>query len=213
MPLFLNACGARLSGDNPGTMVTLPEMGPRDEDLMRQTQAGEFSAFEELVRRYRGPLLRVAASKLGDRLAAEDVVQESLLAAFAARHTFNPQFAFRTWMWTILLRLCQKHRQRENRPVRAGGSIDPVWADASTGPGVTGLEQLLQNERQDLLHQALAEIPEAEADAVRLRFFAGLKFEEIAVAMTSSVSGAKQRVKHGLERLADRLPMLSGGES
>jgi RNA polymerase sigma-70 factor, ECF subfamily len=188
-------------------------MEPRDEDLMRRTQVGEFSAFEELVRRYRGPLLRVAASKLGDRLAAEDLVQESLLAAFAARQTFNPQFAFRTWMWTILLRLCQKYRQRESRPVRAGGSVDPQWVDANAGRDHCGLEQLLQSERQDLLHQALAELPEAEADALRLRFFAGLKFEEIAAAMASSVSGAKQRVKHGLERLADRLPMLSGGES
>lgn len=184
-----------------------------DEDLMRRAQAGELSAFEELVRRYRGPLLRVAASKLNDRLAAEDLVQEALLAAFAARHTFNPQYAFRTWMWTILLRLCQKHRQRESRPVRAGGSIDPVWADATAGCKACGLDQLLQSERQDLLHHALTELPEAEADALRLRFFAGLKFEEIAVAMVSSVSGAKQRVKHGLERLADRLRMLSGEES
>ncbi len=188
-------------------------MDARDEDLMRRAQAGELSAFEELVGRYRGPLLRVAASKLTDRLAAEDLVQEALLAAFAARHTFNPQFAFRTWMWTILLRLCEKHRQRESRPIRAGGSIDPVWADASAGSGASGLEQLLLSERQDLLHHALTELPEAEADALRLRFFAGLKFEEIAAAMASSVSGAKQRVKHGLERLADRLQMLSGGES
>lgn len=187
-------------------------MEPRDEDLMRRTQAGEFAAFEELVRRYRGPLIRVAASKLNDRLAAEDVVQESLLAAFAARHTFNPQFAFRTWMWTILLRLCQKSLQRERRPVRAGGSIDPQ-AVQTAGPDASGLEQLLQSERQDMLHQALAALPEAEADAVRLRFFAGLKFEEIAAAMASSVSGAKQRVKHGLERLADRLPLLLGDES
>lgn len=188
-------------------------MDVRDEELMRRSQAGELSAFEELVRRYRGPLIRVAASKLGDRLVAEDLVQEALLAAFAARHTFNPQFAFRTWMWTILLRLCQKHRQRESRPIRAGGSIDPTWVDGTPAMCGCGLDQLLQSEREDLLHQALNVLPEAEADALRLRFFGGLKFEEIAVAMDSSVSGAKQRVKHGLERLADRLQMLSGGES
>ena len=188
-------------------------MEPHDEELMRRTQSGEFAAFEVLVRRYRGPLVRVAASKLNDRLAAEDVVQESLLAAFAARHTFNPQFAFRTWMWTILLRLCQKYHQREQRPVRAGGSIDPLAVQSHAGQDIGGLEQLLQSERQALLHQALAALPEAEADALRLRFFAGLKFEEIAAAMASSVSGAKQRVKHGLERLADRLPLLWGDES
>lgn len=188
-------------------------MEPRDEVLMGHLQGGDSAAFEVLVRRYRGPLLRVAASKLGDRIAAEDVVQEALLAAFAARHTFNPQYSFRTWMWTILLRLCQKHRYRESRPVRAGGSCDPVWADENAGRDASGLDHLLVTERENLLHESLKELPEAEADALRLRFFAGLKFEEIAAAMASSVSGAKQRVKHGLERLADRLQMLSGEEA
>jgi RNA polymerase sigma-70 factor (ECF subfamily) len=181
-----------------------------DATLMRRVQAGETAPFEELVRRYRGPLARVAFSKLGDAAGTEDVVQETFLAVFAARATFNPRFAFRTWLWTILLRLCARRRLRGQRPGEIGGLIDPQLADQRPAAADSVLAQVLRDEEQSLVHAALAELPEAEADALRLRFFGGLKFEEIAIAMQSSVSGAKQRVKHGLERLSVRFQPAAG---
>ena len=185
-------------------------MSDSDEHLMRLAQQGRTDAFEELVRRYRAPLLRVAISKLGDAVAAEDVVQEALLAAYAARQTFNPQFAFRTWLWTIALRLCQRQWKRNAAP---GGMIEPAAADAMSIQADTGLDQLLRTERSDLLQRALDTIPEPQADAIRLRFFGGLPYEDIAAAMQSSVSGAKQRVRLGLERLALQLRHWAGTES
>jgi len=183
-----------------------------DEDLMRQVQAGRHAAFEDLVARYRPVLVRVAVSKLGDRSIGEDIVQETLLAAFAARHTFNPHYSFRTWLWTILLHLCAQQWKRQQSPSRKGGMIDPHAADATVHGGESALDGLLRNERCDLLQRALAELPEPQADALRLRFYGGLSFEEVAAAMSSSISGAKQRVKHGLERLAERLRTLAGVE-
>uniref|UniRef100_A0A7C2PG34 RNA polymerase sigma factor n=1 Tax=Schlesneria paludicola TaxID=360056 RepID=A0A7C2PG34_9PLAN len=188
-------------------------MPDSDEILMRLAQEGRTDAFEELVRRYRGALLRVAWSKLGDAAAAEDVVQEALLAAYAARHTFNPQFAFRTWLWTIALRLCQRQWKRVKSPSQNGGMIEPAQVDSLPGLAETGLDQLLRSERVDVLHRALNALPEPQADALRLRFFGGLPYEDIAAAMQSSVSGAKQRVKLGLERLAVQLRQWSGTES
>jgi RNA polymerase sigma-70 factor (ECF subfamily) len=184
-----------------------------DDELMRRTQAGDTAAFEDLVCRYRPALLRLAVSKLADRTAAEDAVQEALLAAYAARHTFNPAFAFRTWLWTILLHVCQRSWKRgERRAVIQGRPAGSPGVGVPAG-GDTALERLLREERADQLHAALSCLPEAEADAIRLRFFGGLKFDEIAAAMNSSVSGAKQRVKHGLERLAAHLQQMTEVES
>jgi RNA polymerase sigma-70 factor, ECF subfamily len=190
-------------------MLVMPDS---DETLMRLAQQGRTDAFEELVRRYRTPLLRVAVSKLGDAAAAEDVVQETLLAAYAARQTFNPQYAFRTWLWTIALRLCQRQWKRKASLRAAGGMIEPTAADATPGLVETALDGLLRSERADLLQQALNTLPEAQADALRLRFFGGLPYEDIAAAMQSSVSGAKQRVRLGLERLAVQLRHWAGTE-
>ena len=187
-------------------------MAISDEDLMRQVQAGRHAAFETLVARYRPALVRVAVSKLGDRAHGEDVVQETLLAVFAARHTFDPRYSFRTWLWTILLHLCAQHWKRQKSHALRGGVIDPHAADATAANSETALDGLLRSERCDLLQRALAELPEPQADALRLRFFGGLSFDEVAAAMSSSVSGAKRRVKHGLEQLAKHLRTLAGVE-
>jgi RNA polymerase sigma-70 factor (ECF subfamily) len=160
-------------------------------------------------------LLHVAWSKLGDRAWAEDIVQETFLAAFTARATYNPRFAFRTWVWTILLNLCRRQWQRrESRPrERSLSNLPPAELASYHEPLThdTALAQLLGTERREQVHRLLARLPEAQADAIRLRFFGGLQFSEIALAMASSVSGAKQRVKHGLIELAEQL-RESGGD-
>ncbi len=69
----------------------------------------------------------------------------------------------------------------------------------------TGLSRLLLLERREQLAALLNDLPEPQGDALRLRFFGGLKFSEIADAMKSSVSGAKRRVQTGLLALAEKL--------
>jgi RNA polymerase sigma-70 factor (ECF subfamily) len=180
-----------------------------DTEIMRRVQAGEIELFDLLVARYRPALLRVAWSKLGHTAWAEDVVQEALLAAFAARGTYKPQFAFRTWLWTILLNLCRRQWQRrEGRPREYSCSGPGSWnsngmAEPSTGE--TGLAQALRTERREKIHQSLLKLPEPQADALRLRFLAELPFAEIALTMNSSLSAAKQRVRQGLLALANLL--------
>jgi RNA polymerase sigma-70 factor (ECF subfamily) len=182
--------------------------------IMQAVQAGQVELFDQLVLQYRGPLLNVAWSKLGDPNWAEDVVQETFLAAFAARDTYNPAFAFRTWIWTILLNLCRrqwKRRESRNRKqpaafASAGGTVIP--AEPATYD--TPLANLLQVERREQVHVLLDSLPEVQADALRLRFFGGLQFAEIALAMDSSLGAAKQRVKSGLITLAEKLRKNAG---
>jgi RNA polymerase sigma-70 factor, ECF subfamily len=180
-----------------------------DLQIMRRVQAGEVELFDLLVERYRGPLLNVAWSKLGNRTWAEDVVQEAFLAGFASRATYNPQFAFRTWLWSILLNLCRRHWQRrESRPrehslPRAGDTHLAGYREPATYESAPAL--LLRVESRAEVHQLLGRLPEVQADALRLRFFGGLQYAEIALAMDSSLGAAKQRVKNGLAALANRL--------
>lgn len=171
-----------------------------DAQLMLEVQAGDDGLFDELIVRHRPALLRFAGSMLGDAHAAEDAVQEALLAAYSARATYNPRFAFSTWVYTILLNICRRQRRRTQAATTARSAFLPVAAIAETP-----LDRLLQTERREQLIELLAELPDVEADALRLRFFAGLQFDEIALAMDSSLTGAKVRVRRGLERLAERL--------
>ncbi len=169
---------------------------------MLRVQAGEHSVFAELVDRFRPRLLRFANSKLGDRALAEDVVQETFLAVFVSRGTYNPSFAFSTWIWTILLNLCSKAARspRESRWRRMESASGGVLANHPAPVPSAAVSQ--GDEDREELQRWLRELPDAEADALRLRFFGELSFDEIAAAMESSVSGAKVRVRRGLERLS-----------
>lgn len=189
-------------------------MNLEDSEIMQRVQAGQVDLFDLLVRRYRSVLTNVAYSKLGDGAWAEDVVQETFLAAFAARATYNPQFAVRTWLWTILLNLCRRQwKRRESRPRERQWSISHEDDTGSYNEPVThdtALAQILRTERSAAVHQLLCRLPESRADALRLRFFGGLQFAEIALAMGSSVGAAKQRVKFGLAELAEQLRHTGG---
>ncbi len=188
-----------------------------DAEIMRRVQGGQLELFDELVVRYRNALLRVAWSKLGDRDWAEDVVQEALLAAFAARRTYKPQFAVRTWLWTILLNLCRKQwkRRAQKRPRLSYTPLNwPEFTDVPEPADYqTGLTGALTAERRRIVAEMLSRLPEPQADAIRLRFFGDLKYAEIAQAMDSAVSTAKVRVRNGLWKLAKLLKEHEGGSS
>jgi RNA polymerase sigma-70 factor (ECF subfamily) len=177
-----------------------------DADILSRVQNGEQELFGQLVVRYAARFLRVATSKLGDRVSAEDVVQETFLAAFAARDSYNSRFAVSTWLWTILLNRCRaRWKHWCQRPWEQGAvAIDAMW-DSLQQEEPSTLAQLIAAEDSALLHRLLNELPEPQADALRLRFFGGLAYEEIATAMDSSLSGAKRRVKTGLEKLSTQL--------
>jgi len=175
---------------------------------MRDVQLGRSESFEELVRRYRSALLHLAFSKLSDPASAEDVVQETFLAVFAARQSYRVDAPFRTWLWTIALNLCKRYALRAARSAssrRALESSQIEWSQPVSAKA-TNLQPLLRTEQNEQLRFALEQLPEAQADALRLRFFGELKFEEIAAAMDCSLNGAKMRVKHGLIKLARLLP-------
>lgn len=179
-----------------------------DATIMKRICAGEYLLFDELVLRYRDRLLRFAWSKYGKQTAAEDLVQEAFLSAFAARETYNSDFAFSTWLWTIFLNLCRRHYKRELRQPRemVRSSFGTTSATVIPEPcsSETPLHAVLQTEQFELLALYLTELPEVQADALRLRFFGGMKFSEIALTMDCSLSAAKIRVKNGLLQLAHR---------
>lgn len=181
-----------------------------DSQLMRRVQGGDLQAFATLFRRYRGPLLGMAESRLRERELAEDVVQETFLCAFKSRRTFRLEANFRTWLWTILFHQCHRHhhrrqhhlgqRQAEGIDGEASQLLQLLESQEPLPP-----EQAIARERRARLDEVLAQLAPAQADALRLRFFGELKFREIADTMECSLLTAKNRVKAGLLKMAELL--------
>jgi RNA polymerase sigma-70 factor (ECF subfamily) len=197
-----------------GKSVDTPAMNdaPGDGVIIAAVLAGKRERFAELVQRYQRPLLRVAFSRLGRPDWSEDVVQETFLCALKWIRTYDSRFSFRTWLWTILLNQCHRHWKKHSRGVLVGNWAElddrhSLYAElvrrlaSDDGPA----EEAAAREQSRLLDALLLRLPEAQADALRLRFFGGLTFPEIAAAMGCSLSTAKNRVKWGLTKLAEFL--------
>jgi RNA polymerase sigma-70 factor, ECF subfamily len=170
-----------------------------DGMLVAATLAGDDDAFAQLMGRYRGALLKAAVSRVGRREVAEEAVQEAFLCAHRWLATYDSRFSFRTWLWTILLNQCARQGKREARQSLPNCS-EGVLVEPAASP--SPLDEMLARETSERLHELLARLPEAQADALRLRFFGGLTFPEIAAAMECSEAGAKHRVKASLLKLA-----------
>jgi RNA polymerase sigma-70 factor (ECF subfamily) len=192
-----------------------------DGEALAASLAGDSDAFEVLVRRYQSALFRTAFGRLGRRDWAEDAVQETFYCAFKSLSSYNSLYSFRTWLWTILLNQCRRQYQKERRRPEDGSSGESPTGPAgqesfsALGPALAcprplPLADVMAREQTERLALLLAELPESQADAVRLRFHGGLTFPEIAASLGCSLSSAKNWVRLGLLAIGERLPKESG---
>ena len=95
-----------------------------EQQLVQRCKDGSEAAFAELVRRYRPRLFTLAYRLTSDRESAEDVVQETFVAAFRAIDRFEPKPSLSAWLNTILIRIASRAAAKaESRP---RGSLDAM---------------------------------------------------------------------------------------
>lgn len=103
-----------------------------DQDLLALHVKGDPDAFGELVRRHRDRLWAVALRTLGDREEAADAVQDALVSAYRAAHTFRGQSAVTTWLHRITVNACldraRKAASRKTSPSTTPSAWSSCWS-------------------------------------------------------------------------------------
>jgi RNA polymerase sigma-70 factor, ECF subfamily len=146
--------------------------------------------------RVHGPALgRLCMAFTGVRAEADELVQETLLAAHDSFGSFRRDGTVRAWLFGIARRLCAKHVAARPRPELRLRLVH----DASRGPGADDL--LMQRQLAERARAALDALGPHEREAVVLRYQAGLSFREIAEACSIDEATARKRVSRALGRL------------
>jgi RNA polymerase sigma-70 factor (ECF subfamily) len=185
---------------------------PTEGELIEAAREGHASAFDRLLAPYRAPLYRLALHRLADAEAAEDVVQETFLCVYRYLATYDSRLSFRTWLWTIHVRQCGRWAKRRScRPDAA--SADPLALETPDGRENRPDVICERRDQSALLREALERLPAKQADALQLRFFAGLTFPEIARSLGCSELTAKNRVRAGLTALSGSIGDPAGAAS
>ncbi|MFI6106171.1 RNA polymerase sigma factor SigM [Streptomyces sp. NPDC051310] len=176
-----------------------------DQDLLARHVAGDPDAFGELVRRHRDRLWAVALRTLGDREEAADAVQDALVSAFRAAHTFRGQSAVTTWLHRITVNACvdraRKAATRRTSPVEDTERLEQLLEPHESAEAPA--------ERQDLhreLLAALAKLPPDQRAALVLVDMQGYPVAEAAGILDVPTGTVKSRCARGRARL---LPMLT----
>lgn len=180
-----------------------------DLDLLRRANRGEDEAFHELVDRHAEALFGLAFYLVGNRIDAEDVVQETLLGAFRNAGSFEGRSSVETWLRGILMRQAARHhrssyRRRENKTVSFSEGASNAF---ESKPTMSAAEA--SNVRMDVL-AGLDELTADHREVIVLREIEGLSYQEIADTLNvprGTVESRLYRARRELrEWLSDYMP-------
>jgi len=184
--------------ESRGEDAQVEERSPSDGDLIRRVARRDAHAFEALYHRYARPVFGLALRRLGDRMRAEDAVQETFAAVWRSARTYKPdRGAGAPWLYAVARNaIVDRARGRSEPP----GEIPDTAAD-EPGPAERAEESYVTWR----VHRALEGLPRKERDVIELAYYGGLSQSEVADFLSIPLGTVKTRTRAGLGRLADLL--------
>lgn len=165
--------------------------------LVAAAQGGDQGAFGELVARFQDKAYAIAYGRLGDEGLAEEAAQDAFMEAFVSLSTLHEPAAFLAWFRTIVLHCC-------NRLAR-GKQLQAVPLEEADEALMDTPDPAEEHEMQDVVRNAVEELPEHERMVISLFHIAGYSQVEIAAFLEVPVTTVKKRLHDARKRLKERM--------
>jgi RNA polymerase sigma-70 factor (ECF subfamily) len=173
-----------------------------DRALVERVKAGDDAAFERLFSRHAERIFRFASRMCRHAQDAEDILQDTFLAAYRHLNTFGGKARFTTWLYTIAANSCRRTRRRAS----AAATIE----EADRGDGRVPVDdwtrrpdvQAMRKDTRRAIEDAVAGLPKDQRLVLVLRDMEGLPAEEVGRITGASVAAVKSRLHRA--RLAVR---------
>jgi RNA polymerase sigma-70 factor, ECF subfamily len=199
---------------------TLPPMEP-DEELLRRLRAGDERAFVMLVERHNGAMLRLALSFVPSRAVAEEVVQDTWLAALRGLAAFEGRSSLKTWLFAILVNRARTTGVREARSVPvadAGPAVDASRFGPDGAWAVPPEHWIEEAENRidavklaDQLRVLLDTLPVRQREVVLLRDVEELSSADVCHVLAISEANQRVLLHRGRAKLRQALESELGG--
>lgn len=180
----------------------------QDEVLVVAAILGDLQAFDELVRRYRQPVLRLAKSIAGPA-DADDIAQDAWLLAFKSLPGIDNPQKFASWLMVITRHRALRHRQK-TRAQRARQMPMDVFLleqfSAITLPAVQS--DAARSDEDERINIALEALPAEYSMVMKMRFFDAIPLKKIASFLDLPLSTVKWRIFKGKALLLDEIKRL-----
>lgn len=171
-----------------------------DEDLITLVERGDPDAFEVIYERHSTVAYSLAFRLLGERQAAEDLVQDAFLAVWRGAAGYSVgRGSVRTWMLSILHNRGVDRLRTLAAQARRQDALEQVELRRPGAPDAAALG--VQNAIAGSVRQELGDLPAEQNEVLRLAYYGGFTHHEIADMLELPLGTVKSRMRLGLERL------------
>lgn len=166
-----------------------------DQELIKQLKEGNESAFKIIVEKWQDMVFNTCMGLVQDANDAEDVAQEVFIQVYESVDQFKGESKFSTWLYRIAVTKSLDHLRKKKRKKRFaflqslfGVNEEEVIQDPEFHhPGV----KLENKEQAAVLFKAIAKLPDNQKAAFTLHKLEGLSYQEVAEALSTTVSSVE----------------------
>jgi RNA polymerase sigma-70 factor (ECF subfamily) len=193
--------------DDPAPDRPAPPGDASDDELIDSTLAGRSAAYGDLVRRYQDRLFNAVMHIIGNRVEAEDVVQDAFVQAFVKLDSFKRDSGFYTWIYRIAFNGAISRRRRHRietsiEHTREATGDEPLDHRGSPSDPLEIREQGL------LINQALQMLSDEHLEIIVLREMNGRRYDELAEILGIEVGTVRSRLHRGRAHLRELLKQI-----
>jgi RNA polymerase sigma-70 factor, ECF subfamily len=185
--------------------------GLTDADMMLRVKAGDDSAFDFLVQKYRRAMVNFMYRMAHNAAVAEDLAQEVFLRVYRSRSSYEPSAKFTTWLYRIATNLAVNHA-RDTRHERPENMVSLDEPDEETGASMDVAdsamsveEKLMRRERLSAIRRTVQQLPDRQRMAVVMHKYQQMDYKQIAEILKLSESATKSLLFRAYETLREQL--------
>lgn len=176
-------------------------MKVQEKLLVRRLNRGDAAALSDVYEMYRDDLLRLAASMLADKTAAEDIVQDVFVKFAGAARTFHLTGSLKGFLATCVANAARNQIKSVSRRKTVG--LDGVTELPSDGQGPESW--MISSEAFDRVRGAVTQLPPEQRQVITMRLYGDMRFKEIARWQETSIKTVQSRYRYALDKLRSTL--------
>jgi RNA polymerase sigma-70 factor (ECF subfamily) len=194
------------AGQHPSDAIV-----PSDVELVKRCQAGDSSAYNELVTRYRNKAFTMIYGMVQNEQDAWDLAQEGFLKAWRSIHRFKGESSFYTWLYRIMTNVTIDSLRRKG--IHGESEFDDRIAPANVEPGSRTTpssvplphKKLEQIEIRQRIDDAIAKLSPEHRAVIVMKEIEDLQYSEIAEILNCSIGTVMSRLFYARKKMQSLL--------
>ncbi|WP_406029978.1 RNA polymerase sigma factor RpoE [Succinivibrio sp.] len=180
-----------------------------DEAIVKRVQEGDVEAYNLLVIKYQHKIFQVIGKFVNNQADIADVAQEAFIKAYRAINSFRADSSFYTWLYRIAVNTAKTHLESNNK-TRNHLDVDSPEFQSIDEQGVLASsdtpDRIIESqELQQVIIDAMADLPTELSEAITLREVEGMSYEDMAVALKVPIGTVRSRIFRARQFIEQRM--------